>query len=150
MIRVLGFDSWQGLGIFLFTTMSRTALGPTQPPIQLVPGALSLRVKWPGHEADHSLPPSAKIKELVQIYLHSPNTLSWCGAQLKHRDNFTFTFTFLQYCYYIGDVCASHIIKIYCICESVPSLSSIDICNRVSYFIMKKESLLSSFLSSHK
>jgi hypothetical protein len=23
-----------------------------------------------------------------------PNTLSWCGAQLKHRDNFTFTFTF--------------------------------------------------------
>jgi hypothetical protein len=32
MIRVLGFDSQQGLGIFLFTTMSRTALGPTQPP----------------------------------------------------------------------------------------------------------------------
>jgi hypothetical protein len=21
-----------------------------------------------------------------------PNTPSWCGAQLKHRDNFTFTF----------------------------------------------------------
>jgi hypothetical protein len=33
-IGVLGFDSWRGLGIFLFTTASRTALGPTQPPIQ--------------------------------------------------------------------------------------------------------------------
>jgi hypothetical protein len=30
----------------------------------------------------------------VEIYLHSPNTPSWRGAQLKHRDSFTFTFTF--------------------------------------------------------
>jgi hypothetical protein len=30
-----------GLVIFLFTTASRTALGPTQPPIQWVSGALS-------------------------------------------------------------------------------------------------------------
>jgi hypothetical protein len=28
-----GFESWQGLGIFLFTTMSRPTLGPTQPPV---------------------------------------------------------------------------------------------------------------------
>jgi hypothetical protein len=41
-IGVLGFDSLQGLGIFLFTTASRPALGPTQPPIQWAPGALSL------------------------------------------------------------------------------------------------------------
>jgi hypothetical protein len=33
-IGVLVFDSRRGLGIFLFTTASRTALGPTQPPIQ--------------------------------------------------------------------------------------------------------------------
>jgi hypothetical protein len=35
-IGVLGFDSQWGLGIFLFTTASRTALRPTQPPIQWV------------------------------------------------------------------------------------------------------------------
>jgi hypothetical protein len=47
-IGVLGFDSRKGLGIFLFATaMSRTALGPTQLPIQWVPGALSLEVKRP-------------------------------------------------------------------------------------------------------
>jgi hypothetical protein len=40
-IEVLGFDSLLGLGIFLFTTASRTAMGPTQPPIQWVPAALS-------------------------------------------------------------------------------------------------------------
>jgi hypothetical protein len=33
-IGVLGFDSRRGLGIFLFTTVSRTALGLTQPSIQ--------------------------------------------------------------------------------------------------------------------
>jgi hypothetical protein len=51
-----------GLGIFLFTA-SRTALGPTQPPIQWGPGALSLGVKRPGREADHSTPSSTEIKE---------------------------------------------------------------------------------------
>jgi hypothetical protein len=53
MIGIIGFNSQQGLGIFLFTTMSRIALGPTQLPIQGVAGALFLGVKWLGHEADH-------------------------------------------------------------------------------------------------
>jgi hypothetical protein len=39
------FESWQGLGIFLFTTTSRPALGPTQPPIQWALSALSPGVK---------------------------------------------------------------------------------------------------------
>jgi hypothetical protein len=30
----------------------------------------------------------------VELYFHSPNTSSWRGAQLKHRDNFTFTFLY--------------------------------------------------------
>jgi hypothetical protein len=33
-----GFDSEQGLRIFFFTTASRPALKPIQPPIQWVPG----------------------------------------------------------------------------------------------------------------
>jgi hypothetical protein len=71
-IGVLGFDSRLGLGIFLFTTMSRTTLVPTQPPMQWVPGSLFLGVKRPGREADHSPPSSAKVKEWVELYLHSP------------------------------------------------------------------------------
>jgi len=63
MIGVLGFNSRWGLGIFLSTAVSRTALGPTQRPIQWVPGALSLGVKWPGREADRSPPYSVDIKE---------------------------------------------------------------------------------------
>jgi hypothetical protein len=30
-------------------------------------------------------------QEWVELYLHSPNMPSWRGAQLKHRNNFTFT-----------------------------------------------------------
>jgi hypothetical protein len=80
----------RGLGIFLFTTASRPVLGPTQPPIQWVTGALSLRVKLQGHEADHSPPASAEVKECVKLYFHSRNTPSWRGDQLKkgHRVNF--------------------------------------------------------------
>jgi hypothetical protein len=58
-----GFASRQWLGIFLFTTASRPALGPTQPPVQWAPGALSLGVKRPVREADHSPPSSAEVKE---------------------------------------------------------------------------------------
>jgi hypothetical protein len=58
-----------------------------------VPGTLSLVVKRPGREAVHSPPSSAEVKEWLALYLHSPNTPSWRGALLKHRDNFTFTFS---------------------------------------------------------
>jgi hypothetical protein len=56
------FVSRQGMGIFLLTTASRPALGSTQPPIQWVPGDLSQGVKLPGHEAHHSSPSSAEVK----------------------------------------------------------------------------------------
>jgi hypothetical protein len=42
-----------------------------------------------GRETDHSPPSSAEVKELVELYLHSPNTPSWHGTQGMHRDNFT-------------------------------------------------------------
>jgi hypothetical protein len=60
------------LDIFLFTTASKTALGPTQPPIQWVLGALSLGAKRPMREADHSPPSNAEVKEWGELYLHSP------------------------------------------------------------------------------
>jgi hypothetical protein len=83
---VLGFDSRRGLGMFLLTTATRTALGPTQHPIQWVPGALSLRIKRPDCEANHIPSSNAEVKEWVELYLHSPNTPSWRGVQLKrHR-----------------------------------------------------------------
>jgi hypothetical protein len=116
------FDSRRGLGIFLFTTASRTALGPTQPPIQWVTGALSLRVKRPWREADHSLPSSADVKEWVELYLYSPNTPSWRGAQLKHRDNFTFylislegsRITMTPRAYTVNFVCIKHLTWSFC------------------------------------
>jgi hypothetical protein len=49
-----------------------------------------LGIKRPGRETDHSHPSSAEVKERVELYLHSPNTPSWRGAQLQHRDNFAF------------------------------------------------------------
>jgi hypothetical protein len=77
------FDSRWRLGIFLFTTAFTTALGPTQPPIQWVSGGVSLGVKRPGRKADHLPPSSARVKEYVELHLHSPKTSSWRGAQLK-------------------------------------------------------------------
>jgi hypothetical protein len=47
---------------FLFSTASRSNLGPNQPPIQWVPGAPFPVVKRPGREADHSPPASAEVK----------------------------------------------------------------------------------------
>jgi hypothetical protein len=40
---------------FHFSTSSRPALGPTQPPIQRVPGALSPGVNLPGREDEDFL-----------------------------------------------------------------------------------------------
>jgi hypothetical protein len=47
---------------FLSSTSSKPALGPTQHPIQWVPGVLSPGLKRPGREADHSPPTSAEVK----------------------------------------------------------------------------------------
>jgi hypothetical protein len=42
-----------------------------------------------GNAAGASPPSSVEVKEWVELYLHSPNTPSRCGAELKYRD-FTF------------------------------------------------------------
>jgi hypothetical protein len=55
-----------------------------------VPGVLSLGVKRPGREADHSPPSSAEVKN-ARSYTSIP-PLRLHGV-VEHRDNFTFTFT---------------------------------------------------------
>jgi hypothetical protein len=98
------FESRQGLGIFLFTTASRPTLGPTQPPIQWVPGTLSLGVKRPGREADHSTPSSANVKNAWSYTSTLPLRLHGVViSQEKHREKFTFTFLYVVHtcCVYV-------------------------------------------------
>jgi hypothetical protein len=73
----------RGLGIFLFTTASRAALGPTQLPIQWAPGALSLGVKRPGREADHSLPSSAEVKEWGYTSIPQYALMAWYSVKAE-------------------------------------------------------------------
>jgi hypothetical protein len=78
------------VGIFLFTTASRTALGPTQPPIQWVLDALSLGVKRPWREAGHSPPSSAEVKNAWSYTSIPPYVfMAWC--LVKYRESFSFT-----------------------------------------------------------
>jgi hypothetical protein len=52
--------------------------------IQSVPETLSLEVRRPRREADHSPLHSAKTKEWVELYLHSPNTSSCIFLNVHH------------------------------------------------------------------
>jgi hypothetical protein len=113
-IGVLGFDSRRGLVIFLFSTSSRTVLGPTQSPIQWVPGALSLGVKWPGREADHSPPSSAEVKEWVELCFHSSNTLSWRSVQLKNAQRQFYIYLSLSVCMFRLRSCWTDFCYIWC------------------------------------
>jgi hypothetical protein len=70
--------------IFLFSTASRPTLGPRQPHIQWVPGAVSPGVKRLGREADHSPPSSAEVKNGGAIPPLS-HMSSWYSAYLLHQ-----------------------------------------------------------------
>jgi hypothetical protein len=68
-----GFNSRQAQWLdSFFAAASRPALGPTQPPIQWVQGALSPGVKRSGREVDHSPAPSDEVKNAWSCYPHSP------------------------------------------------------------------------------
>jgi hypothetical protein len=66
--------------IYLNKVLSVENMGLTQPPIEWVAGALSLRLKWPGREADLSPPSSAKVKN-VWSYNSTPQyaLMAWCS-----------------------------------------------------------------------
>jgi hypothetical protein len=55
------FNSQQEQENCLYSVAQRQVLGPTQLPIQCVPGALSPVVNWPGREVDHSPPSCAEV-----------------------------------------------------------------------------------------
>jgi len=61
-------------------------LGCEQGTIQCVPGDLSLEVKQPVREADHSLLSSAKVKACVELYLHSLNRPSYLPLMIQDTD----------------------------------------------------------------
>jgi hypothetical protein len=54
---------------FPLLTVPRSAHELTQNPIQWVPGALSLRLKRPVHEACHTLPSSSKVKNVELCFM---------------------------------------------------------------------------------
>jgi hypothetical protein len=80
------FESRQWMGIFLFTTASRMALGPTHPPIQWVIEALSLQVKRPGRETDHPPPYIVEVKN-AWSYTSPPQyvSMAWCSVKKDTR-----------------------------------------------------------------
>jgi hypothetical protein len=64
---------------FTIYTSYRSTLGAGIAPVQWVPEALSLGVKRPKREADHSPPSSAEVKECVELYLHPQYAfMAWC------------------------------------------------------------------------
>jgi len=82
-----GLNDWGSIlgrgkeGIFLLVaTACRSALGPTQPPIQCVLVVVSPGVKRPDRKADHSSPSVAEVKNVWSYTSTSPNTSSWRGA----------------------------------------------------------------------
>jgi hypothetical protein len=86
--EILGFDSRQGQNIFLFSTATRPALEPTQPPIRCVLAAVSPGVTRQGREADHSPPSNAEVKNggatpPFPLCLHG----IVLNYKIKYRDN---------------------------------------------------------------
>jgi len=48
--------------------------------------ALSMDVKRPWREADHSPPSSAEVKERVELYLHSQYIfMTWCSVKTQQH-----------------------------------------------------------------
>jgi hypothetical protein len=85
MIVVLGFDSHRRLEIFLLAATSRQALVPTQPPIQWIPKA------FPRGWSGRGVKPT-RMRGAIPLF---PQYVFMVWCLVKHRDNFTFTSTFI-------------------------------------------------------
>jgi hypothetical protein len=78
------FETQQGLGIFLFTTGSRPALGLTQPSVQWVPAALFLGYSGRGVKLTTHLPlvPRSKNRGAIPP-LPKYAFLVWCSFKAQ-------------------------------------------------------------------
>jgi hypothetical protein len=88
------FESRQGLWIFIFTTDSRLALGPTQPLIQLVQGAFSLGVKRPGVNLTthlYLMPRSRMRGDIPPLPQYA--LMAWCSVKAQGQ-----LYLYLQLC----------------------------------------------------
>jgi hypothetical protein len=89
-----GLDDWGSIpgrsrDLFLFASVSRADVGPTQPPVKSVSEAISRGLKQPGHEADYSPPPGAEVN--VWSYTSTPLYVFMAWYFFKPQDNFNFT-----------------------------------------------------------
>jgi len=103
-----GMESRQGQD---FPHPSRPALGPTQPPVQWVPGD-SPGVNWQGRAVTPSPPPppsSTEVKETVQLHLYSLSLPS--GQVIGWALHYFFPRTELWIVHYISQ-------SLYCLCYS--------------------------------
>jgi hypothetical protein len=88
MIKISQYVPRPGHAICLCFRASRLVPGPTQSPVQVVPGALPPEIKRPGHETDHSPLPSVEFKNTWCYTSITPYTLKeWC--LFKHKGSFT-------------------------------------------------------------
>jgi hypothetical protein len=90
------FSSIPGKGeIFLFSTPSRPALGPTQSPNRWEQGAISTEVKRPELEADQSPPFSAEVKNggaIAPLSHISP----WHSVKLMQNSDTVYSLQFIN------------------------------------------------------
>jgi hypothetical protein len=89
---MIGVRFRQALGIFIFTTASRPALGPTQPPILWVPDALSLGIKLTTHLHLVQRSRNAWSYTTLPQYVF----IAWCLVKFRHNTTFTYLMCFFS------------------------------------------------------
>jgi hypothetical protein len=92
--------------------------GPTKPPIQWVPGALSLGVKQLGHKADHSPPSSVRSKN-TWSYTFTPQYIFMAWCIVKHRDNLLIFCQMLMITRNVEELNAADFKEIFILCHAL-------------------------------